>query len=179
VQGFRGMNRPRTALTVLALLAILSLSACGDDDSSGGESTTTEAAEAEGSGSGSAEVDTTTKPEVRVPDGDPPKELEIIDIVEGDGAEAKAGDLVTVQYVGVDFSEGEQFDASWDRGQPFPFQLGGGQVIPGWDEALLDMKKGEQRTLIIPPHLGYGDRGAGGVIPPNATLIFDVELVDF
>jgi FKBP-type peptidyl-prolyl cis-trans isomerase len=98
------MNRPRTALTVLALLAILSLSACGDDDSSGGESTTTEAAGAEGSGSGSAEVDTTTKPEVRDPDGDPPKELENIDIVEGDGAEAKAGDLVTVQYVGVDFS---------------------------------------------------------------------------
>jgi peptidylprolyl isomerase len=170
------MNRPRTALTVLALLAILSLSACGDDDSSGGESTT-EAAEAEGSGSGSAEVDTTTKPEVRVPDGDPPKELEIIDIVAGDGAEAKAGDLVTVQYVGVDFSEGEQFDASWDRGQPFPFQLGGGQVIPGWDEGVAGMKVGGRRELVIPPDLAYGRRGFPPDIAPNETLVFVIDLL--
>jgi peptidylprolyl isomerase len=171
------MNRPRTALTVLALLAILSLSACGDDDSSGGESTTTEAAEAEGSGSGSAEVDTTTKPEVRVPDGDPPKELEIIDIVEGDGAEAKAGDLVTVQYVGVDFSEGEQFDASWDRGQPFPFQLGGGQVIPGWDEGVAGMKVGGRRELVIPPDQAYGSQGFPPDIAPNETLVFVIDLL--
>lgn len=168
------MNSPRAALTVLALLATLGLAACGDDDSSGTESTT---GSADGGDSSSAEVDTTTKPEVSVPDGDPPKQLEVIDLVEGDGAEAKSGDLVTVQYVGVDYSKGEQFDASWDRGQPFPFQLGGGQVIPGWDEGVAGMKVGGRRELVIPPDQAYGSQGFPPDIAPNETLVFVIDLL--
>ena len=83
-----------------------------------------------------------------------------------------------MHYVGVAFSSGEEFDASWNRGQPFEFKLGKGQVIPGWDEGVMSMKVGGKRKLIIPSQLGYGSAGAGGVIPPNATLIFEVELLD-
>lgn len=176
MQAFRGMNPARSAFAVLALLAIFSLAACGDDDSSETDATSAEAADGSGD-TGSGSVDTTTKPEVRVPDGDPPKQLEIIDLVEGEGAEAKPGDLVTVQYVGVDFSEGEEFDASWDRGQPFPFQLGGGQVIPGWDEGVEGMKVGGRRELVIPPDQAYGRQGSPPVIGPNETLVFVIDLL--
>lgn len=103
-------------------------------------------------------------------------DLQIEDVVIGEGAEAKAGDKVTVHYRGT-FPDGRTFDASYDRGQPFSFQLGVGQVIQGWDKGVAGMKEGGKRNLIVPPNLGYGARGAGGVIPPNATLHFEVELL--
>ncbi|MCX2182490.1 FKBP-type peptidyl-prolyl cis-trans isomerase [Streptomyces sp. SKN60] len=117
------------------------------------------------------------KPEVDFPGGEPPADLEIKDIWEGDGAVAKAGDNILVHYVGVSFESGEEFDASWNRGAPLPFQLGVGQVIPGWDQGVQGMKVGGRRQLVIPPHLAYGERGAGGKIGPNETLIFVCDLV--
>ncbi|MFE2044177.1 FKBP-type peptidyl-prolyl cis-trans isomerase [Streptomyces sp. NPDC059477] len=117
------------------------------------------------------------KPEVDFPGGEPPANLEIKDIWEGDGPEAKAGDTVSVHYVGVAFSSGEEFDASWNRGTPLSFQLGVGQVITGWDQGVQGMKVGGRRQLVIPPHLAYGDRGAGGRIKPGETLIFVCDLV--
>lgn len=104
------------------------------------------------------------------------KELRIVDSQVGSGAEAVAGKAVTVHYTGTLFN-GTKFDSSVDRGQPFTFNLGAGQVIQGWDMGVAGMKVGGKRKLIIPPHLGYGERGAGGVIPPNAVLVFDVELL--
>jgi peptidylprolyl isomerase len=121
-------------------------------------------------------TDTSTKPEVEIPEGPPPEELVIEDIVEGDGAEAKAGDQVTVNYVGVTYETGEQFDASWDRGETFPFRLGGGEVIPGWDQGVEGMKVGGRRQLVIPPNLAYGAQGQPPDIPPNATLVFVIDL---
>lgn len=117
------------------------------------------------------------KPDVTVPGGTPPTELQIDDLETGDGAEATAGSKVDVHYVGVSWSTGRQFDASWDRGSPFSFNLGARQVITGWDEGVAGMKVGGRRRLTIPPHLGYGDRGAGGVIKPGETLVFVVDLL--
>ena len=110
-----------------------------------------------------------------------PSGLQYLDTTVGDGAEATSGQRVTVHYTGWLYNDGKQgakFDSSVDRKDPFAFSLGGGQVIKGWDEGVAGMKIGGKRTLIIPPQLGYGARGAGGVIPPNATLKFDVELLD-
>ena len=118
------------------------------------------------------------KPEIDFPDGPPPTDLEVSDLTEGDGTEATAGKTVSVHYVGVAHSSGEQFDASYDRGSPLEFRLGAGQVISGWDNGVQGMKVGGRRKLVIPPHLGYGDRGAGGVIKPGETLIFVVDLLD-
>ena len=109
---------------------------------------------------------------IEMPDG-----LKYTDTKPGDGATAAAGNKVSVHYTGWLSKEGAKFDSSVDRGQPFDFTLGAHEVIAGWDEGVAGMKVGGQRTLIIPPELGYGSRGAGGVIPPNATLIFDVELL--
>ena len=121
---------------------------------------------------------TNEKPEIDFPDGPPPTELEVTDLVAGDGAQAGAGHTVRVHYVGVAHSSGEEFDASYNRGEPLEFRLGAGQVITGWDEGVQGMKVGGRRRLVIPPHLAYGDRGAGGVIAPGETLIFVVDLVD-
>ena len=117
------------------------------------------------------------KPEIDFPGGKPPTDLEITDLWEGDGREAKAGDTVQVHYVGVAYSTGEEFDASWNRGDPLQFQLGAGRVIAGWDQGVQGMKVGGRRQLIIPPDLAYGDRGAGSAIAPGETLIFVCDLV--
>ncbi|MFD6531099.1 FKBP-type peptidyl-prolyl cis-trans isomerase [Streptomyces sp. NPDC060184] len=117
------------------------------------------------------------KPEVDFPGGEAPKDLEIKEIWEGDGAVAKDGDNVSVHYVGVAFSTGEEFDSSWNRGTPLQFQLGSGMVIKGWDQGVKGMKVGGRRQLIIPAHLAYGDRGAGRAIAPGETLIFVCDLV--
>ncbi|MBD2515295.1 FKBP-type peptidyl-prolyl cis-trans isomerase [Nostoc sp. FACHB-973] len=105
-----------------------------------------------------------------------PSGLKYVELTEGTGATPERGQTVEVHYVGT-LEDGTQFDSSRDRGQPFKFKIGLGQVIKGWDEGLSTMKVGSRRQLIIPPELGYGSRGAGGVIPPNATLLFDVELL--
>lgn len=117
------------------------------------------------------------RPEIDPPEGDPPAELEVTDLVVGDGDEATPGRNVSVHYAGVAFSTGKEFDASWNRGQEFRFGLGQGQVISGWDQGVTGMKVGGRRRLVIPPHLAYGDRGAGGVIAPGETLIFVVDLL--
>ncbi|MGA2208577.1 MAG: FKBP-type peptidyl-prolyl cis-trans isomerase [Acidimicrobiales bacterium] len=120
---------------------------------------------------------TDSKPEVTIPAGSPPQSLAVEDLIEGSGAEAVSGSRVKVHYVGVSWSSGEQFDASWDRGDHFGFSLGAGQVIAGWDQGVAGMRVGGRRRLTIPPHLGYGARGAGSVIQPNETLVFVVDLV--
>jgi peptidylprolyl isomerase len=119
----------------------------------------------------------TDKPEIDFPEGPPPTDLEVTDITEGSGAEATSGSTVSVHYVGVAHSTGEEFDASYNRGTPLDFRLGVGQVIAGWDQGVQGMKVGGRRKLVIPPHLGYGDRGAGGAIKPGETLIFVVDLL--
>ncbi len=121
-------------------------------------------------------VDTFEKPVITVPDGAAPTSLVTEDLVVGDGAEATAGVQVTVDYVGVSWSTGAEFDASWNRNDTFSFGLGAGQVIPGWDEGVQGMKVGGRRQLTIPPEQAYGAHGAGGVIGPNETLIFVVDL---
>lgn len=118
------------------------------------------------------------KPVVERPEGDAPTELVITDLTVGDGPEAQAGQTVSVHYVGVSFSTGEEFDSSWGRGEPLEFPLGLGMVIQGWDQGVQGMRVGGRRQLVIPSHLAYGERGAGGVIKPNETLIFVCDLVD-
>ncbi|GGH57468.1 FKBP-type peptidyl-prolyl cis-trans isomerase [Rothia aerolata] len=119
-----------------------------------------------------------TKPEIDFPENGAPEELVIIDEIEGAGAVAEAGDVISCHYVGVAVSTGEEFDASWNRGEPLTFRVGTGQVIQGWDQGLLGMRVGGRRRLEIPSHLAYGERGAGGAIGPNEALIFVVDLVD-
>lgn len=118
-----------------------------------------------------------TKPEFEPPEGPAPTELEVHDIIVGTGDEAKPGATVTIHYAGVDYDSGEEFDSSWNRGEPLSFRLGVGQVIRGWDEGIQGMKIGGRRQLVIPSHLAYGDRGAGGVIAPGEALIFVCDLV--
>jgi peptidylprolyl isomerase len=119
----------------------------------------------------------TAKPTVEIPEGDPPTSLQIEDISIGDGPEAVSGKTMTMQYVGHGWSTRKQFDASWDRGEPFSFRLGAGQVIAGWDEGVAGMKVGGRRRLTIPPDKGYGSRGAGSAIKPGETLVFVVDLL--
>ena len=119
-----------------------------------------------------------TKPEIEFPSEPLTGELQVRDLIEGDGPVAAAGQQAVVHYVGVAHSTGEEFDASYNRGTPFVFGLGEGRVIAGWDQGVQGMKVGGRRELIIPPHLGYGERGAGGVIKGGETLIFVVDLLD-
>jgi peptidylprolyl isomerase len=173
----------RPLLTLLALLAVLAPVACGDDDDSSepaaksdGGATTTE--EPSPSAQREALKDTSVKPVIPKPTGAPPRRLVKEDVVKGKGEPAKAGDTLVVNYVGVTFSTGSEFDASWDRGQPFPVPLGAGQVIEGWDRGLIGMRKGGRRILTIPPELGYGAEGYPPSIPPNETLVFVVDAVE-
>jgi len=119
-----------------------------------------------------------TKPDVAIPAEEPPADLVVEDLTVGDGPEATKGANVTVHYVGVAWSTGSQFDASWDRRDTFEFRLGAGQVISGWDEGVQGMKVGGRRRLTIPPHKGYGAQGAGGVIKGGETLVFVVDLLN-
>lgn len=181
---------PRLACALVALA--LGLAACGEDEQTStitdplpgsqpppaaapAETETTETtAEAEG---GPLD-DLDQKPAVEAGEGEPPEKLVKEDIVEGDGETAKKGDTVSVQYVGVLYEDGTQFDASWDSGQPFEFELGAGNVIQGWDRGIPGMKVGGRRKLVIPADLAYGEQGAGGSIPPGAALIFVVDLLE-
>jgi peptidylprolyl isomerase len=146
---------------VLAIAVAAVLIGRGGSDGDGGDSTTAEAG---------------AKPEVEVPEGPPPTELVSEDLEPGEGEGAKAGDQLSVQYVGVLYDGGEEFDSSYDSGQPFDFQLGSGSVIPGWDQGLEGMKVGGRRQLIIPPDLAYGAEGQPPTIPPDSTLIFVIDL---
>ena len=119
-----------------------------------------------------------TKPEIDFPGGEAPTELQIRDIKVGDGAEAKSGAMVEVHYVGVTFETGEEFDASWNRGQTFRFPLGGGRVIKGWDQGVQGMKVGGRRELVIPAHLAYGNQSPSPLIPAGSTLVFVVDLIN-
>lgn len=171
----------RLALIFLACAALVVAGCGGSDDSSSGESSASESSPStstESSAPKSSPGAKKTKPKVTVPKGPPPKELEIDEIEEGTGPEAKAGDEVSVQYVGVGYESGEEFDSSWSRGaEPFTFGLGAGQVIPGWDQGVEGMKVGGRRELIIPPELAYGEAGSPPAIGPNETLIFVIDLV--
>ncbi|MFD0774462.1 FKBP-type peptidyl-prolyl cis-trans isomerase [Streptomonospora algeriensis] len=120
---------------------------------------------------------TLERPRVDVGPGPPPADLEVADLAIGEGAQAGHGSTVDVHYAGVSHSTGREFDASWNRGEPLSFVLGGRQVIEGWEQGVLGMRVGGRRRLVIPPHLAYGDRGAGGVIKPGETLVFVVDLV--
>ncbi|HET8815254.1 MAG TPA: FKBP-type peptidyl-prolyl cis-trans isomerase [Solirubrobacterales bacterium] len=177
---------PRAILIIGACLSLL-VAGCGDDSSTTAETsgTTTEeqsapptTTEEEASGEKAAEeAEKRAKPKfVNVPDGAPPSKLVVKDLEEGTGPTAKTGDEVTVNYLGIVYKTGEQFDASWDRGEPFPFTLGSGAVIAGWEQGLEGMKVGGRRQLIIPPNLAYGAQALPG-IPPNSTLVFVVDLL--
>ena len=168
---------------VLALVLGAGIAACGGDDSSSGESAAT-ATPAETPTPTPANIDeiaagitknTKKEPKIVTPKGDPPTKLVIRDIVKGKGPKAKAGEKLTMDYTGYSWSNGQKFDASWDRKQHFPFQLGAGMVIPGWDQGMVGMKEGGRRLLIIPPDQGYGPQGSGP-IGPNETLVFAVDL---
>jgi len=173
------------SLPAAAVAALLLLAGCGSDDGAGSESAATATpspaatapATATPAAGGDLE-DTKVKPAVPKPTGKAPTSLVKRDIVQGSGAAAAAGDQVTVQYVGVSYKTGQQFDASWDNGQPFPFNLGAGEVIPGWDKGVAGMKVGGRRELTIPPDLAYGPQGSPPAIGPDETLIFVIDVLD-
>ena len=177
------LTRHALLAALIAALLSLGLAACGDDDedSSSGEPSAaqTETAAAEPEAEAPAQEisdDLETKPEIGKPAGDPPAELVKEDIVVGKGRAAKEGDEVTVHYVGVNFSTGDQFDSSWDRGEPTSFPLAQGSLIDGWVQGMKGMKVGGRRKLTIPPELGYGAQGQPPAIPPNETLVFVIDL---
>jgi peptidylprolyl isomerase len=162
-----------TVVTLIAA-AVLALAGCGSQK--------------QNSGGGGAQAvpgvtlppqdsDLNVKPVVPKPTGQPPASLQVRDVVQGNGKPAESGNTVSVQYVGVSWSTGQQFDSSWDRGkQPYQFKLGAGRVIPGWDQGLVGMRQGGRRELIIPPNLAYGPQGQPPSIGPNETLIFVIDL---
>jgi FKBP-type peptidyl-prolyl cis-trans isomerase len=156
-------------MLTFALCGLLAIAACGDSASSEAPSQSEATAPAESSADDAADR---SKPKVSVPDGAPPEELVRKDLIEGDGPTAEPGKEVTVQYVGVDYANGEELASSWSA-QPYTFKLGSGVVIPGCEEGIEGMKEGGRRELIIPPKLGYGPKGS----PPNATLVYVIDLL--
>ncbi len=169
-------------LVLLAAVAALGMAACGDDDDSA-DSGSADTSQEESSADTQTETapdltDTSVKPVIDKPSGAPPRKLVKEDIVKGKGPGAKPGDTVVVHYVGVNFSTGEEFDASWDAGQPFPVPLGAGQVIEGWEKGLVGLKKGGRRKLTIPPEQAYGAQGAPPSIGPNETLVFVIDALE-
>ena len=192
------MSRPRLLVLLLALVSIaLIAGGCGDDNSSSSDQTssdaqtqtttptqtipqnTTKAPAAKNVKPSAGEANINRKPKVPRGSGNPPNKLVAQDLIVGKGKPVKAGDQVEVQYVGVLFDNGKQFDASWQgnkKGTAFSFPLGAGQVIPGWDQGVVGMRKGGRRKLIIPPELAYGAQGFPPDIPANAALIFDIDL---
>jgi peptidylprolyl isomerase len=158
----------------LCVALALAVAGCGGGDDA---SSSTQASEARTAEQPGGDTNLNAKPKVTVPDGPPPKQLEEKEIVAGDGAEAKSGDEVTVQYVGVGYDSKEEFDSSWSRNEPLTFSLGAGEVIKGWDEGVAGMKVGGRRELTIPASLAYGPAGSPPVIGPNETLIFVVDLL--
>jgi peptidylprolyl isomerase len=158
----------------------LAVAGCGDDDSSptGADTQSSGSAAPQSAAAQSgAEASKRTKPKVTVPEGSPPTELVEKDLIEGSGATAETGDEVTVHYVGVGQKTGKEFDASWNRNEPFSFSLGAGNVIPGWEQGVQGMKAGGQRELVIPPDLAFGKAGAPPTIGPNETLVFVIDLL--
>jgi peptidylprolyl isomerase len=173
--------RQRVFLVGAVALA-LALGACGGDEDNdgngGGAEPKTQAAPKPAKVPEVANAkDTKSKPKISKPSGSPTSELVSRDLVEGKGKAAKSGDSVRVQYVGVAHSTGTEFDASWDR-EPFEFPLGGGQVIPGWDEGVVGMKEGGRRLLVIPPDKAYGAQSPSPDIGPNETLVFVIDMVE-
>jgi peptidylprolyl isomerase len=170
----------RLPIVLACLLLALFAASCGDDEqgaSAPQETPTATPAPAGTFDAAAISKDLTGKPSIPEPAGEPPAELQKTDIVKGKGKTAKAGDTVSVQYVGNSWSTGAQFDASWDRGsEPFRFPLGAGQVIPGWDQGVAGMKVGGRRLLVIPPDLAYGAQSPSPDIAPNETLVFVVDL---
>jgi peptidylprolyl isomerase len=160
--------RLTASILALCLALAVAVAGCGggSDDSSSGST-----------GSEASNTDLSKKPKVTVPKGVSPDKFAYSEIVEGSGATAKAGDKVTVQYVGVGFDSEEEFDSSWSRNEPFPFTLGGGEVIKGWDKGVEGMKVGGRRELLIPADLAYGPAGSPPSIGPNETLIFVIDLL--
>ena len=191
------MTSPRSRLVALLAVAAAALigAGCGDDDNSGSATTDTATTETQATTpttppepeapkprkvkptAGEADLD--SKPKVPKGKGDEPTELVVQDLIVGKGKRARSGNTVSVKYVGVLFDDGKEFDSSWKsgKGQTFQFPLGGGQVIPGWDQGVVGMKEGGRRKLIIPAELAYGPSGFPPDIPPNAALIFDIDLV--
>jgi peptidylprolyl isomerase len=168
------MAAMRGIVLTIALCAALAVAGCGGGSSS---SSTASSAESPTTIKWSPPGKFGTKPEVVAPGGKPAKKLESKELIEGTGAEAKAGDNVTVQYVGANSKTGKEFDSSWSRSEPFSFPLGAGEVIAGWDQGVAGMKVGGRRELVIPPELGYGPSGYPPAIPPNETLVFVVDLL--
>jgi peptidylprolyl isomerase len=169
------MRAVRGASLIVLLSAMLAIAGCGGGGSSGSSTESTESSSSTSAESPSGSKK--TKPKVTVPTGAPPKKLVVKDIEKGSGPTAEAGDEVTVQYVGVNYKNGKEFDSSWSRNEPFPFQLGAGQVIPGWDQGVEGMKVGGRRELIIPPGLAYGATPPTPAIAPNETLVFVIDLL--
>jgi peptidylprolyl isomerase len=161
-------------VTLFALAVTFPSAACGSDDSGGADADEPSRTAAEAR---ATLEDLTVKPIIERPTGSPPRRLVKEDIVKGGGRTAKPGDRIVVQYVGVSFSTGDEFDASWNTGRPFSFRLGAGDVIPGWDKGIVGMRAGGRRELTIPPELAYGAQGAPPDIAPNETLVFVVDLV--
>ncbi len=179
-------SMPRILVPLLLLLALTgAVAACGGDDGGDGEAAATPIPVPQDPDADIQRIverlaeDTSAKPEIAAPQGSPPAELERRDVVPGKGPKAKKGDSLTMQYVGVSWSTGQQFDASWDRGgEPFSFDnLGEGNVIAGWNEGLVGMRAGGRRLLVIPAEKGYGPQGQPPDIGPNETLIFVVDLL--